>query len=43
MHQHIRIGMAIKAFRMGNLNATKDKASAFNQGVDVIADANVNH
>jgi hypothetical protein len=43
VHQDIGIGVAVEALGMGNFHATQDKASAFNQGVDVITDADMNH
>ena len=43
MYEDVGVGMTVQAFVMRNLDATENQLSAFNQGVDVITDTNVDH
>jgi len=43
VHEDIGIRMTFETLGMWNFNSTEDELSAFNQGVDVITDANMDH
>src|SRR5579862_1732741 len=43
VHEHICVRMTVEPFGVRDLNAAKNEFSAFNQSVDVVANANVDH
>ena len=43
MHQHIRIGMSVQTFAVRNFHAAQNKASSFDERVNIITDSNVSH
>jgi hypothetical protein len=43
VHEGIRVGMAVQAFVMWNVDPAKDQLAVGNQSMDVVASTNMNH
>ena len=43
VHQHVGIRMPVQTLRVRNLHAAQDQFSPLDQGMHIIADANMNH
>src|ERR1700757_4197472 len=43
MHQHVGVRMAFQPAAMRDFDPTQSKLAAFDQGVNVVTDANMNH
>lgn len=43
VHQHVRVGMALETFGVRDFNATQHESASGDQGMNVVADACVNH
>ena len=43
VHEHIGIGMAIKAFAMRDVHSTQDEFAPWNKRVNIVTNANMNH